>query len=372
MPSVRVDAVAALAAFVASSALASDLLVPQQFSTIQDAINAAANGDRVLVSAGTYHEQVNLMGKGIQLLGVDGAAATAIDGDNTRTVIVGNGEPSTCLVQGFTIQHGQDYGYYNGGGVRIYNSFLTVDSCRFISNRAESPAWWGGGAWRSEYGNPKINNCIFVGNYGGGNAAGIYHYLGGGISVVDCVFQDNLSNSGECIHLQTEGGTIVASIERCTFRRVRSRTDLPYKPGCISVALQNFYGGSISCPVKSCVAEDPIFASGTDPRFVAFMVMGSHANSPYNITLSNIQSCGLPNLVYSDENSAWQDGGGNTLTPYCCPTDLDGDGATNTADISLLLMDFGDCLGCKSDLDGSGEVNGGDLSALLLDFGSCP
>jgi hypothetical protein len=372
MSSCRVDVSAVIAAtLIALPALAADLLVPQQYATIQDAVNAASGGDRVLVSPGTYHEQVNLSGKGLQLIGVEGAAATAIDGDNARTVIVGNGEPDTCLVQGFTIQHGRDYGYHNGGGVRIYNSSVTVDSCRLVSNRAEDPGWWGGGAWLSEYGSPKITNCIFVGNYGAGNAAGVYHYLGGGISLSDCVFQDNISNSGQCIHIQTEGGTIVASIERCTFRRNQSRTDLSYKPGCFPVGFFNPYGGTISCPITNCVAEEPVFASGTDPSTIAFMVIGSHAQSRYNIALSNIRCCGLPNLVCSDGNSAWQDDGGNTLATQCCPSDLDGDAQVNTADISLALMDFGDCLGCKSDLDGSGFTDSADMSLLLLDFGSC-
>jgi hypothetical protein len=101
------------------------------------------------------------------------------------------------------------------------------------------------------------------------------------------------------------------------------------------------------------------------------MAIGSYTNSTYQVSLTNIQTCGLPNLVYSDGNSAWSDGGGNTLTANCCPADLDSDGEVGGADILLVLLEFGDCLGCKSDLDGSGETSGGDLSALLLDFGSC-
>ena len=69
--------------------------------------------------------------------------------------------------------------------------------------------------------------------------------------------------------------------------------------------------------------------------------------------------------------SPWTDGGGNTLSANCCPSDLDEDREVGGSDISMLLLDFGDCLGCKSDLDGSGDVTAGDLSTLLLDFGSC-
>ena len=48
--------------------------------------------------------------------------------------------------------------------------------------------------------------------------------------------------------------------------------------------------------------------------------------------------------------------------------DLDGDGSVNTADVALLLLDFGPCPGCASDLDGNGTVDNGDLSFLLLLF----
>jgi uncharacterized membrane protein len=60
------------------------------------------------------------------------------------------------------------------------------------------------------------------------------------------------------------------------------------------------------------------------------------------------------------------------LRPRACPSDLDGDGEVNAADISLLLLDFGLADGCSPDLDDTGEVDAADIALLLLDFGSCP
>ena len=54
-----------------------------------------------------------------------------------------------------------------------------------------------------------------------------------------------------------------------------------------------------------------------------------------------------------------------------CPSDLDGNGLVDNADISLLLLDFGSCTGCPSDLDGNDVVDNADIS-LLLEFGDCP
>lgn len=49
-------------------------------------------------------------------------------------------------------------------------------------------------------------------------------------------------------------------------------------------------------------------------------------------------------------------------------TDVDGDGAVNGGDISLLLLNFGDCACCPEDVDESGSVDAGDVSLILLDF----
>ncbi len=54
-----------LAAPATSTALAIDRLVPQQYSTIQAAINASVVGDQVVVSPGTYNEAINFGGKNI-------------------------------------------------------------------------------------------------------------------------------------------------------------------------------------------------------------------------------------------------------------------------------------------------------------------
>jgi hypothetical protein len=60
-------------------------------------------------------------------------------------------------------------------------------------------------------------------------------------------------------------------------------------------------------------------------------------------------------------------------SPSCrpCPSDLDGNRVVDPADVSLLLLDFGPCVGCASDLDGNGVTDTADVSLLLLDFGDC-
>ena len=47
------------------------LLVPEEYSTIQEAIDYSIDGDTVLVSAGTYYENINFNGKNISVIGED-------------------------------------------------------------------------------------------------------------------------------------------------------------------------------------------------------------------------------------------------------------------------------------------------------------
>jgi len=56
--------------------------VPADQPTIQAAIDAANNGDTVLVSSGTYKENIDFHGKAITLVSQNGPAATIIDGQN--------------------------------------------------------------------------------------------------------------------------------------------------------------------------------------------------------------------------------------------------------------------------------------------------
>src|SRR4030065_1588737 len=64
---------------------ASTIIVPDDYSTIQGAINGASDGDTVFVRAGTYHEHV-IANKTISLVGED-VSTTIIDGGDTGHVV---------------------------------------------------------------------------------------------------------------------------------------------------------------------------------------------------------------------------------------------------------------------------------------------
>ena len=142
--------------------------VPADQSTIQAGINAASNGDTVIVAEGTYTENIRFYGKAITLASqflIDGdtthISRTIIDGsqstdpDSASVVIFGDGEDSTSVLCGFTITGGKGtlyldpiYGFKRvGGGVlTLPNSGGTIKYNDIRHNTMEYPyQTWGGG-----------------------------------------------------------------------------------------------------------------------------------------------------------------------------------------------------------------------------------
>jgi serine protease len=93
--------------------------VPDDFSTIQGAINATVSGDTVIVMAGTYVENIDFKGKAITLQSELGPDFTIIDGNSAgRVVSCQSGENADSVLEGFTITEGFIIG--DGGG--MFNS----------------------------------------------------------------------------------------------------------------------------------------------------------------------------------------------------------------------------------------------------------
>ncbi len=114
-------------------------LVPQTYATIQAAMEAALEGDTVVVSPGYYPETLHFSGKNIM---VESAAptdpavvtSTVVDASGAGSVVVFSGaEAPTCVLRGFTLTGGVAA---NGGGIQGNGSLATLEGNLITGNRA--------------------------------------------------------------------------------------------------------------------------------------------------------------------------------------------------------------------------------------------
>lgn len=147
-----------------SVTFAADIHIPADQPTIQRGIDAAVDGDRVLVAPGIYLETIDFEGKNLQVIGTGGARRTTIDARQAGSVVTFAGaETRAASLSGFTLQNGlrQGEGFYNsGGGVFIMNSSPTIFDNVIRWNRA----YVGAGVVVHE-GEPHLHHNLIVRNH---------------------------------------------------------------------------------------------------------------------------------------------------------------------------------------------------------------
>jgi hypothetical protein len=121
------------------------------FKTIQEGIDAAWEGETVLVGRGVYVENIHFKGKSIVLRSTDPrdaavVADTIIDGGGSGSVVTfAGGETGACVLSGFTIRNGRSTPSDRGGGIR--GGFEGYRTRAVIENNVitDNAAWDGGG-----------------------------------------------------------------------------------------------------------------------------------------------------------------------------------------------------------------------------------
>ena len=172
-------AILMLLLMVGSVAAATVINVPADQPTIQAGINAASNGDTVLVAPGTYTENIDFKGKAITVRSSGGAKVTIIDGGNLAPVATfASGETLQSVLMGFTIQNGTSTfnSGYDGGGIIVSGASPTIKNNVIQNNTACD----GGGGIATGFASPLIQSNTIRNNSQSGCTGGIG---GGGISV---------------------------------------------------------------------------------------------------------------------------------------------------------------------------------------------
>ena len=207
---------------MSGAAFCTEIHVPADQPSIQAGINAAVDGDTVIISPGRYVENIDFLGKAITVrstdpLNADVVAATIIDGNQSRTCVTfRTGEDRDSVISGFTITNGGACCEECGGGsgcgcdemplaggilcdhfielttVFIHRgSFPTICNNHIVGNSGRA----GGGIYACVFCSPLIADNIISWNtctccYGGGLGTA------GSATVVRNVFEGNSANSG--------------------------------------------------------------------------------------------------------------------------------------------------------------------------------
>jgi len=184
--------------------------VPDEYSCIQEALDAASDGDTIIVRDGTYtgacNKNLDFKGKAITLRSENGAQNCIIDcGDDGRGFYFHSGETSVSVVDGFTIINGSVSG--NGGCVFIgKNSSPTVKNCIIRGNSASS---MGGAIYVGNNCSLFLTNCTIVEN-SAAKGGGIYCWSSTP-TIANCTMSKNQADFGGGICSNSTASAVISN-----------------------------------------------------------------------------------------------------------------------------------------------------------------
>jgi len=183
---------ATIALLAAQTAFAIDRHVPAQYPTIRAAVNAAVDGDQIILANGTYsgpdNREIDFGSKTIVVRSESGVPdRCVIDCQSAgRAFSITGNQTRAAMLSGLTVVNG-DAGFLAGGAVYV-SSGMTITNCKFMNGRADKSA----GVFVSNPDGrfPLIQNCHFSGNRTRGGGAALGFENTGGV-ITNCVFADN-------------------------------------------------------------------------------------------------------------------------------------------------------------------------------------
>lgn len=167
---------------------ADTIRVPQDYPTIQAGINAARDGDEVVIADGVYtgagNYQIEFQGKAITVRSENGPGRCVVDcGGEGPGFEFGVGEDRDSVLEGLTITNCRI-------GARLEDSSPTLRDCHFEDNFAQDLI---GGGVDTNGGDPLFEGCAFVRNEA--REGGGMRCQNSNVTVRDCTFVENHANN---------------------------------------------------------------------------------------------------------------------------------------------------------------------------------
>ena len=347
--------------------------VPTDYSTIQNAINAADPYDEIIVAPGIWTGNgapgpvIDFLGKWITVRSSDGPGTTFIDGMAVRRCVAFlGGETNDTVLDGFTIINGTDP-QWGGGILCLAGSEPSIVNCIITENIA-----WAGGGMMS-WGEPSVTDCSIVGNttpdstspnsYAGGlycfgdavitncDISDNSSYWGGGVlfhdsdgHLIECTISGNNSVQGGAVYIRNQSPTI----SQCSLHGNTAQyggaaylfTDS--SPSFLDCSIKNNiatgFAGGVSAYLHGAASFDNCTISNNSSygNGGAFWIYGSSANMEItNCRITSNISGSTGGGIYSDlgqvtlvetlvcDNTLDQlvgpftDGGGNEISETC-------------------------------------------------------